>query len=114
MSKNIRTAGDTVKVVASAAVSSGDYVVFATTVTGNDALSGIAEQDAAAGEAFVLVRNFVADLPKENAAFAVGDRLYWDSSNSRLTKTAGSNALVGWCSEARAAGTTTGRVVSKV
>lgn len=43
-------------------------------------------------------------------AFAVGDQLYWDATNKRLTKTAASNTPAGWATEVKASAGTTARV----
>lgn len=43
------------------------------------------------------------ELPAETGvAFAVGDPLYWDNTNKRLTKTASGNTPAGWCIAAKA------------
>lgn len=58
----------------------------------------------------VLVEGVIADVPADNtAAFAVGDTLYWDDTNYKLTKVATDNIPTGgWCVTAKPqAGTVT-------
>lgn len=43
-------------------------------------------------------------------AWAIGDTLYWDAANARLTKTATSNTFVGHAAEAAASGDAEGAV----
>lgn len=53
----------------------------------------------------------VYELPAvNNAAFAVGDALYWDATNGVLTKTATGNTPAGWCVEAKALAGTVAKV----
>lgn len=53
----------------------------------------------------------VFELPSvENAAFAVGDILFWDADNEVLTKTEAGNAYAGWCTEVKATAGATARV----
>lgn len=110
MSKNIRTTGDTVKVVASADVSSGDPVAIGT--SGADRLTGVAEGSAKSGEMFLLVRNFVADLPKGTGAISAGAKLFLNSSGE-MTTTAGSDPFFGYCAVAAESADSTVRVVSR-
>jgi len=53
----------------------------------------------------------IYELPAVNdAAFSVGDQLYWDATNGKLTKESSDTVPAGWCVEAKE---TTG-VVAKV
>lgn len=45
-----------------------------------------------------------------NAAFAVGDRLFWDASASKLTKVSTGNTPAGTCTETKLEAGTTGKV----
>lgn len=46
-----------------------------------------------------------------NAAFSVGDVLYWDDSANKLTKTATSNTRIGTCAAAKTTTATSGSVL---
>jgi predicted RecA/RadA family phage recombinase len=53
----------------------------------------------------------VYELPAvNNAAFAVGDQLYWDATAGKLTKTSEGNTAAGWCTEVKAEAGTVARV----
>lgn len=45
-----------------------------------------------------------------NAAFAVGDKLYWDATNKVLTKTSAGNTPAGICVATKAQTSATGKV----
>jgi predicted RecA/RadA family phage recombinase len=61
---------------------------------------GVAKLTTAQGEPNVLKTTGVIDFAKEGAgsgqAWAVGDLVYWDNTNKRLTKTSASNTKVGY------------------
>lgn len=63
-------------------------------------LFGIAVTTQAAGEPVALDTSGVFDHVKEGAgsgqAWAVGDAVYWDNTNKRLTKTTSGNTKVGY------------------
>lgn len=61
-------------------------------------LIGVIVASAAEGELFTLkIKGAYSGLPKAaGAAWAVGDMLYWDATNSVLTKTATSNTFAGY------------------
>lgn len=64
---------------------------------------GVAAEAIAIGATGGLRVTGVHELPAvNNAAFAVGDALYWDSANGNLTKTAEGNIAAGWCAEPKA------------
>ncbi len=81
--------GDVVTVPAPANVTSGKLVVISS-------LIGVAQKDAASGADVPLVTEGVFRYAKVSAlAIAVGDKLYYDSTNDQLNKTASGNTLVG-------------------
>ena len=70
---------------------------------------GVASADIAVGALGTLAVLGVFDMPAAGTeAFVVGDDLYWDGS--KLTKTAGTNPKAGWCTLAKTAAGTVGRV----
>jgi predicted RecA/RadA family phage recombinase len=72
-------------------------------------LFGIASTTAAAGVVVSFYLVGVYTLPKLSTdAWAVGDLLYWDNTNHWLTKTVGTNLLVGKAVIANLATSTTG------
>jgi predicted RecA/RadA family phage recombinase len=101
--KNFIQAGKTVNVTAAAAVTSGQLVVVGS-------LIGVAAVDAAIGDSFAMDLEGVFELPKISTDdIAAGDKLYYVSATTNLTKTAGTGAkpLVGVAVAAAGAGTTT-------
>ena len=100
--KNYVQVGDTITVSAPSAVSSGDYVVVG-------AIRGVAAYDAAPGDPAEVVTEGVFTLPKVAAdVVAVGDLMYWDAVQSKLTKIGtGSRPLVGVAVKAAGAGIAT-------
>jgi len=77
-------------VTATAAASSGDGVKL-----GN--LFGVASGDAAIGDNLVLTTTGVFELPKVSADdLAVGDPVYFRTSDSTVTSTASGNTKIGW------------------
>jgi len=89
--KNYIQPGETVTVTAPADVTSGTLVVVGSLV-------GVAAFDAASGADVEVDTEGVFSLPKVlTDVIGQGDKLYWDSSVSKLTKTAGtgSKPLVG-------------------
>lgn len=71
-------------------------------------LFGVAAATYASGATGVIVREGVftglAKTSGTGEAFAVGDRLFWDNSTKKLTKTSTGNLQVGLCLEAAATG----------
>lgn len=101
MAKNYVSDGRYVTVTAVAAVSSGDGVLI-----GN--LFGVAQKDAAIGEDFVIDTKGIYDLPcLSTDDISVGEALYWDDGNSRLTVTATANYFVGVGADASGSGDAT-------
>ncbi|MEM1079226.1 MAG: DUF2190 family protein [Pseudomonadota bacterium] len=87
--KNYIQPGSTLTVIAAAAVTSGQGVLVGR-------MFGVAATSAAIGEEYELHRCGVFELPKlEAQAWTVGQRVYWDDGNSRLTTVATGNQLVG-------------------
>lgn len=76
--KNLIQDGDTITITAAGTITSGDLVV-----TG--ALVGVAVNDAALGDLVALQTEGVFTLPKVAGAVAVGDLVYWDASQSKVT-----------------------------
>lgn len=71
-------------------------------VINSHVLIPLEDQDADARNTFVYEAE-IADVAAETGvAWAVGDALYWDATNSRLTKTSTSNTLCGHALEAKA------------
>ena len=87
--KNAVQRGENLTIPSPAAVASGDIVVVG-------ALVGIAAGDADTGADLDLVVVGVFELPKTAAlAIAIGDKVYFDSATRLVSKTVGSNTLIG-------------------
>jgi predicted RecA/RadA family phage recombinase len=101
--KNFVQNGNSITVTAPAAVASGQLVVVGS-------LAGVAAFDAAVGADVELTVEGVFELPKVTTdAIPQGDKLYWDSGQAKLTKTAGtgSKLMVGVAAAAAGNGLTT-------
>jgi predicted RecA/RadA family phage recombinase len=84
--KNFVQQGNTITVTAPAAVASGQVVVVGSLV-------GVAAFDAASGADVEVTVEGVFELPKvATDVIAQGDKLYWDSGEAKLTKTAGTGS----------------------
>lgn len=109
MSTNYVQPGNTVTVVMPYAATSGVGVQV------GSGLFGVAEATYASGATGVLGREGVytglAKTSGTGEAFAVGDRLFWDNSTKKLTKTSTGNLCVGICLETVATGVTTAGAV---
>jgi len=107
MATNFVHGGDRVTVAAPYAVSSGGGVLVGS-------LFGVAQTDAESGASVVIVTRGVFDLTAEGASdgqdLAVGDAVYWDNTNKRVTKTSTANTKVGVAVAAKASTATTARV----
>lgn len=102
--KNYLEQGEIAVVVAPATVASGDFVVVGD-------LFGVAQVDAASGANVPIVREGVFTLPKATGtAWTAGDKLYWDSSAGKFTKTASTNRAIGVAFADAASGDATGAV----
>ena len=87
--KNYIQPGHTITLTAPAAVTSGSGLLVG-------AIFGIAAHDAASGEPVETLTVGVIDINKVGSqAWAVGDKIYWDNTNKRTTKTATDNTLIG-------------------
>lgn len=101
--KNYVQEGNTITVTAAAAITSGQLVVVG-------AINGVAASDAASGADVEVTVEGVFELPKVTTdVIAQGDKLYWDSVQLKLTKTAGtgSKPMVGVASVVAGNGVTT-------
>ncbi len=74
------------------------------------AIFGVAKMNVAQGARgpFCLTGKF--DLPKDGNAIAEGARVYWDNTNKVVTATSAGNTLIGVCTLAALAATTTAHV----
>lgn len=99
---NYIQAGDNLTVTAPAAKSAGDGVKVGQ-------IFGVAVCDAASGASVEIARKGVYTLPKLSTdVITAGDLLYWDNTNSRLTKTSAVGLLlVGVAAEAAGNGVAT-------
>lgn len=87
-----------------AAIGYGDIVPIVSRVA-------VAGEDIPAGATGSLQTEGVWEMPAvTNAAFAVGDALYWDATAGNLTKTASGNTPAGWCVESKATSTATAKI----
>lgn len=87
--RNFVQRGDTLDIVAAAAVTSGAVVVAGSII-------GVSNVDADIGDTFALDVVGVFTLPKVNAlAIAVGDTLYYDAATKLVNKTASGNTKIG-------------------
>ena len=78
MSTNKVQDGDFITVTAPATITSGQLVVIGS-------LFGVAVADAASGAAVALEMEGVFELAKVTGAVAVGDAVYWDDSEGKVT-----------------------------
>lgn len=86
------------------AIGYGDVVLLTSRI-------GIAAENIPSGMTGSLKTEGVYELPAvNNAAFTVGDPLYWDGTAGNLTKTASGNILAGWCFEAKATATAVAKI----
>jgi len=77
------------------------------------AIFGVASTDAASGAPCVFVRRGEFTLTKVGSqAWVIGDRLYWDNTNKRLTTVSSGNLQVGVATAAvgSGAGETSGQI----
>lgn len=94
---NYLDAGNLVEVTAPYAVTAGQGVLVG-------ALFGVAQNTAASGAPVVIHTAGVHVATKDpTQAMTVGQRLFWDNTNRRLTTTATGNFHVGLCYRAAAA-----------
>lgn len=104
--KNYVQPGNTITLTAPYAVTSGEGLLVGS-------IFGIAAGAAANGETVETALVGVYDLKKAaSQAWSIGDKVYWDNSAKEVTKTVGSNTVIGVAVAAVAggAGDTIGRV----
>lgn len=95
--KNFVQCGETLTLTPSADVDSGVGYLFGT------ALFGVAKTDVTSGTAGAFLTEGVVEIAKTSAlAISVGDRLFWDSTNSVVNKTSTAQQCVGIAVEAAA------------
>lgn len=96
--------GRTLSLTAPRALASGEGFIVG-------ALFAVATNAAASGAAVEGATDGVFDLTSDTGtAYATGDKVYWDDTAHRITKTATSNTLVGCAVAAKLSATTTARV----
>lgn len=104
--KNYVQKGETLTLTAPYAVSSGGGALVGS-------VFGVAANDYGNGEEGEFQVAGVFDLTREtgaSTAFSQGALIYWDNTNKRITKTVGTNKLIGVAVRAAADGDATGRV----
>ena len=90
MAKNFTQEGRTLTLAPTAAVANGVGFLFGTS------LFGVALTDVASGVPGPFLTEGVVELPKTSAlAIAVGDRVFWDATNSVVNKTTTSQTCIG-------------------
>ena len=103
--KNWIQPGEHITLAMTAAVTSGAGVLVGD-------IFGVAQGDAEIGEAVVLVRCGVFEMPKTSAqAWTAGAKVYWDDTNKVVTTTASGNKLIGAAVEVAANPSATGIVL---
>lgn len=102
--KNYVQDGETITLVAPAALASGDGVLVGS-------FFGVAANAAASGANVEVKLNGVYQITALSTdTGAVGAKVYWDNTNKRITTTASGNSLVGALTAAKANGDTTATV----
>ena len=95
--KTYKQEGETLTLAPGAAVASGVGYLFGTS------LFGVAINDVASGASGEFVTEGVVTIGKTSAlAIAVGDRVFWDSTNKVVNKTTTAQQCVGIAVEAAA------------
>lgn len=90
MATNYKQEGDTLNLAPGADVASGAGYLFGTS------LFGVALTDAKNGVASSFATEGVFELGKTSAlAIAIGDRVFWDATNSVVNKTATAQQCIG-------------------
>ena len=108
MAKNFIQPGDSFQIPAPSALASGAGVLIAG--SGATGVFAVALQTVASG-ALVEVRiDGVFDLPKATGAVTLGQLIYWDDTNKRVTTVSTSNTKIGIATLAAASGDATARV----
>jgi predicted RecA/RadA family phage recombinase len=87
--------GNVIDVIASADISVGDVVPLTN-------MCGVALVDIAANDTGSVKLDGVFTLPTDTgAAWSVGEKVYWDATNKKATKTATSNTPLGFAVTAK-------------
>ena len=86
--RNYVQPGDTVTVVAPAAVNSGEGLMVGV-------LFGVAVSNAAINENVEILTTGVVDLPKATVAITQGAKVFWDNTAKNVTTTSAGNTLIG-------------------
>lgn len=95
--KNFVQKGETLTLTPSANVASGTGYLFGA------GLFGVAAGDVVSGTAGEFVTEGVVEIAKTSAlAISVGDRVFWDATNSVVNKTSAAQVCVGIAVEAAA------------
>ena len=103
--KNYLQLGDNITLPAPANVTSGDGALIG-------AIFGVASTTEAAGVDCVFVRVGVFILPKAaGAAWAAGQKLYWDNTAKNVTTLASGTTLIGAAAAAQQSADTSGNVL---
>jgi predicted RecA/RadA family phage recombinase len=108
MAKNYVCSGDSLPLAVpyAAGVTAGQGMLVGTF------LFGVALSDGAQNDIVTASLTGVWDLTKEpSLVVAAGDKLWWDNTNRRVTKTNTSNVPIGIAAQAELAGSTTVRVL---
>jgi predicted RecA/RadA family phage recombinase len=94
---NFIQTGEVLSLTPSAAVDSGVGYLFGA------GLFGVATNDVASGDAGEFITEGVVEIAKTSAlAISVGDRVFWDATNSVVNKTSTAQVCVGVAVEAAA------------
>lgn len=107
MSQSKISSGDRLTVTSpSGGTTSGAGVLIGTN------LFGVAETTSLAGDTVAVQVEGEFTLPSDTGtAYAVGDSLYWDNTNKRVTKTSASNTKVGYATAVKGSAATSASVL---
>lgn len=101
--------GDAIDYTPSSAVAQGDVVVLSGGTAGK--ITGVAVRDIAANATGALQVRGIFDFVKASAdAFAIGEKVYWHTTNLNVVLSATGATLLGNAVEVKGAGTTTCKV----
>lgn len=105
--KNFVANGDSIQLIA------GVGGVVGGSIVKQGSLIGVVVASAAEGDQYTLsLKGAYESLPKATgAAWVVGDMLYWDATNSVLTKTGTNNTFAGYAYAAAQSGDALGSIL---
>lgn len=104
MAQNFVCEGDVLQLPISATVTTGSPIVVGSRI-------GVALGSGVSGDTIRVAMEGVFTCPKlTGAAITVGAVVYWDDTAKKMTVTAGSNLVAGYCYAAEASGATTVQV----